>query len=612
MVVLGALALALWAEVRVASADPHGLDRGSTPPARQALTPIHLELCLILAGLAEQIDVGFVAERRAARLDRVLKRLLEGPVPAPHLLGRERVRNPVVAKARREQHLVGVDVAKSRDELLVHHELFHLGGPLREQVLERLPCEDLVERIDRKVLELLYPPPFVPGSDEELSKRSRIDETQVPSLLERDDHMGVRGERHASRSTLKLSAHPERRNEHAARVKGQQKVFPPSLDLRNLAAHEASAEVLPLCMPADHSHRVLRGLDLRILDPAADHVPFEVAAHDFDFRKLHASPSGIRSLGALDDPRVSLAGRLLLGLFLRSTGSSAHTLAGEEDRCGDDLLVFGSHLLQPIFGHRTQLLRGNLLQERLEVAVSLSSGVRLHSGAEQTLDELACNGKASVQIDGSEDGLERVCQDARLVAPAALFLSLAQEHDRADVERPSDVRERGHVHDGSAQLRQRPLRKIGEQPVGEIGHDEAQHGVTEELESLVRDLEAILERIRTVRDRCLSESGVTKHHAERSVERLQGQRPPHLGHPVTRPRQPDAPRSIRSSRTPDAGAWAGGTAGTRNTQERRSSSSPLAFRSLTSPASSSERPCPTYLGRESSSCVNSEPSAAHR
>src|SRR5436853_4925567 len=115
-------ALALRAVVGVPPAHLDGLDRRPAAPAREAEPPVHLELVLELPGLAEQIDVRVVVERGAPVADRVLERLLDRAVEPTHLLRRQRVRHAVVAEPRREEHLVGVDVAEPRDELLIHQE----------------------------------------------------------------------------------------------------------------------------------------------------------------------------------------------------------------------------------------------------------------------------------------------------------------------------------------------------------------------------------------------------------------------------------------------------------------------------------------------------------
>src|SRR6478672_10135506 len=191
-------ALTLRTEVAGPLLDLDGLDRGPAPPAGQSLPAVDLELVLVLARLAEQIQVRLVLERGAARLDRVLEDLLDRAVEPSNLLGRERVAHPVVSDPRREQDLVRVDVAQAADELLVHHQLLHLRGALCEQVLERGPREDLIQRVDRDVLELLHLAELVGRRHEHLSEGPGIHESQIPALLERDDHVRVWCKRDAS------------------------------------------------------------------------------------------------------------------------------------------------------------------------------------------------------------------------------------------------------------------------------------------------------------------------------------------------------------------------------------------------------------------------------
>ena len=65
--------------------------RPAAARARLALAVVHLVMVLVLAGLAEQVDVLLVGERRAAVLHRVLQRLEDRAVQAADLLLRERV-----------------------------------------------------------------------------------------------------------------------------------------------------------------------------------------------------------------------------------------------------------------------------------------------------------------------------------------------------------------------------------------------------------------------------------------------------------------------------------------------------------------------------------------
>jgi len=93
---------------------------------------------------------------------------------------------------------------------------------LGQQVLEGRPGEHLVERIDRQVLELLHLPEIVGTAHEEFTEGAGVDESEVAALLEREDHMGVRGHRHAARPPEEPAAHPEVRHQHVAGVEREQ------------------------------------------------------------------------------------------------------------------------------------------------------------------------------------------------------------------------------------------------------------------------------------------------------------------------------------------------------------------------------------------------------
>jgi hypothetical protein len=73
------------------------------------------------------------------------------------------------------------------------------------------------------------------------------------------------------------------RHEDAAVVEAEEDVLSLAVDLRDLPALEARGELLALGMSADHAHRVLGRTDLRLLDPASDHVLLEIPPHHLDF-----------------------------------------------------------------------------------------------------------------------------------------------------------------------------------------------------------------------------------------------------------------------------------------------------------------------------------------
>src|SRR5205809_986240 len=161
---------------------------------------------------------------------------------------------------------------------------------------------------------------------------------------------------------------------------------------------------------------------------------------------IHA-PLHRSSGAALRDPGVGLARSLLLGLLLRAPDARPQRLPGYHDGRRELLLMVGAPVLDLVHGERTELLGGELLKDRLVVAVSFTADVRLHPRFEQALDQLARSIETQIEIDGTEDGFQRVGEDARLVPAARLFLALAQQDYGPQVALPCHVGERCHVPD---------------------------------------------------------------------------------------------------------------------------------------------------------------------
>ena len=182
--------------------------------------------------------------------------------------------------------------------------------------------------------------------------------------------------------------------------------------------------------------------------------------------------------------------------------------------------MVGTRFLDLVRRQRALPLRRQLLQRGLEVAVALAAHVRLHPRTEQALDQLRRDREVAVEVHRPEDRLERVGEDARLVTAARALLPLAEQDEVADPEATGDVGEGVHVHDRRAELRQLALGELRVGAVGHVGHDQPEHGVAEELQALVRDVESLFERERAVRQRRFAEPGVTERYAERAVERV--------------------------------------------------------------------------------------------
>src|SRR3990172_4237925 len=176
--------------------------------------------------------------------------------------------------------------------------------------------------------------------------------------------------------------------------------------------------------------------------------------------------SGCLPGAALVQTLVGFARGVLLGFLLRATDTGAEHLAGDRHGGGELLQVIGALLGDVVGGQRTQLLRCELLQDRLEIPIALAAHVRLHARAEQPLDQLARPREPLIQVHGAEHRLQRVGQDARLVAAARLLLPLAEQDQAAELETPGDISERLHVHDRGTQLREMPLGHVGKGQVG--------------------------------------------------------------------------------------------------------------------------------------------------
>src|SRR6266540_1061690 len=179
-----------------------------------------------------------------------------------------------------------------------------------------------------------------------------------------------------------------------------------------------------------------------------------------------------------DQLREGLAGGLLLGLLLRAAPALPPLLPGQVDRRRELLRVVGPPRDHPVLGHRSNVLGRHLLEARLVVAVALAAGVGLHAGPEQALDQPPRRREPGVEVHRAQHGFHRVGQDARLEAAARELLAPAQQDELADAEVAGQLREL---------------------PEGPVGHHQPQHGVPQELQALVRDLEAVLERERAMR-----------------------------------------------------------------------------------------------------------------
>src|SRR5579859_4861766 len=201
-------------------------DRAAAAAAGLAFAVVHVVPALEVADLAEQVAILLIGQRRATVLDRILQRLDHGPVKTADLLGGQRLRRAVIAQAGREEDLVGVDVADTGDEPLVHEEGLQLRLPGVEQIREPGPAHDVAERVETKVGELGNDIlERVGGGDEKLAERPRVHEAELTALGEGDHHVRVFVPGITGRRPQQLAAHAEMGDKDLAALELHQQVL---------------------------------------------------------------------------------------------------------------------------------------------------------------------------------------------------------------------------------------------------------------------------------------------------------------------------------------------------------------------------------------------------
>jgi len=91
---------------------------------------------------------------------------------------------------------------------------------------------------------------------------------------------------------------------------------------------------------------------------------------------------------------------------------------------------------------------------------------------------------------------------------AANYLAAAQVYVGTEAESASDVRQGTHIDHGGAQLRQLPLGAVGVAAVQGVRHDQAQHGVPQELQPLVGGEATVLVGVGPVGQRHVEQLGI--------------------------------------------------------------------------------------------------------
>src|SRR6185312_10584464 len=141
--------------------------------------------------------------------------------------------------------------------------------------------------------------------------------------------------------------------------------------------------------------------------------------------------------------------------------------------------------LDTVAGQRQSPCLQQLLQSRLrilEVKALRKGGQRRGQKAQH---DAAGNVEPAVQIQRPAESLQRVRQDRAALAPTALLLARAEHEPLGQAQLPGKARERLAADQVRAQARQLALVGAFEALEQVLADDQAEHRVTEELQSLV-------------------------------------------------------------------------------------------------------------------------------
>ena len=101
------------------------------------------------------------------------------------------------------------------------------------------------------------------------------------------------------------------------------------------------------------------------------------------------------------------------------------------------------------------------------------------------LDEAAGGGESAVEVEGGDDGFERVGEDGGFAASSAVLFATAEEDVVAEADAEGDVAEVTAADDGGAEAGELALAGVGEALEEGFGGEEAEDGVADEFELLV-------------------------------------------------------------------------------------------------------------------------------
>ena len=196
-------------------------------------------------------------------------------------------------------------------------------------------------------------------------------------------------------------------------------------------------------------------------------------------------------------------GRGLLGLLLAATLAGALAPAPEADDGEEQLVVVGA-LVAQVVDRGAARTRGRPAPGAGSCSRGLRAPRRPRRCGRRAAARTSALGRrpALVEVDGADDRLDGVGQDRRLRPTAAGVLALAERAARRPGRPPPPTSARAAALTTDARtLASSPSGMSPKVVVDVVGHDQAEHGVAEELEPLVRLVPGVLGAPRPVRDR---------------------------------------------------------------------------------------------------------------
>src|SRR5438552_15381885 len=212
-------------------------------------------------------------------------------------------------------------------------------------------------------------------------------------------------------------------------------------------------------------------------------------------------------------------GRRLLGLLLRaalarSVRAAADIAAGEEA-----LVVVEALVVDLVTGHVVEA-GGQLLEPALEV-LPRPLGRLGDAFAQQADDEAVGLRPAPVEVDRGDQGLHDVGQDRGLLPPAGLVLALAEQQRRAHLELGGDLGQHDRVPDRGPHPRRLARGEVAVGPEDVVCDGQAEDGVAQELEALVRHRAGRLCAPRAVGDGPSEQVGILEAVSQSAAEGLE-------------------------------------------------------------------------------------------